>query len=113
MNDEISTWTVFLRPGEKILESALIGKKNPMGIPLKRQLILTDTPRLFYVDPVSMEAKGEIEWPKDDPVQIEECNRTTIKLSCRGRSYKFIDNKNGSQYWITRIQKAVLRPPVS
>ena len=28
----------------------------------RRQLILTDAPRLYYVDPVVMELKGEIPW---------------------------------------------------
>ena len=28
----------------------------------RRQLILTDAPRLYYVDPVAMELKGEIPW---------------------------------------------------
>ena len=28
----------------------------------RRQLILTDVPRLYYVDPVGMSLKGEIAW---------------------------------------------------
>ena len=28
----------------------------------RRQLILTDAPRLYYVDPVGMVLKGEIPW---------------------------------------------------
>ena len=28
----------------------------------RRQLILTDAPRLYYVDPVAMVLKGEIPW---------------------------------------------------
>ena len=34
----------------------------------RRQLVLTDKPRLFYLDPESMEVKGEIPWTKSHPV---------------------------------------------
>ncbi|RYH28490.1 hypothetical protein EON65_11995 [archaeon] len=34
----------------------------------RRQLILTDAPRLIYVDPTSMELKGEIPWTRAQPV---------------------------------------------
>ena len=35
----------------------------------KRQLILTDHPRLLYVDPDTMEYKGEIPWTAEHPVK--------------------------------------------
>jgi len=100
-------WNSFLRPGEKILTEGAVIKKNPMGIPLSRQLVLTDIPRLFYIDASTMIFKGEVEWPRDAPVAIEELSKTTIKLSCKGRSYKFTDSVNGARYWIDKIESVV------
>ena len=47
---------------ERIVLCGLVNKPNPMGATLMRQLILTSHKRLLYVDPASMELKGEIEW---------------------------------------------------
>mgnify|MGYP003385853508 CR=1 FL=1 len=52
----------FLKPGEMMVASGLVNKPNPMGLPHKRQLILTSGCRLIYVDPSKMEEKGSIEW---------------------------------------------------
>lgn len=60
-------WDIFLLPGERVVISELVGKKNPVGILKSRQLILTDTPRLFYVDPKRMVIKGQIAWTRDTP----------------------------------------------
>ena len=38
----------------------------------RRQLILTDAPRLYYIDPVDMELKGEIPW--SEALQVEQKN---------------------------------------
>ena len=38
----------------------------------RRQLILTDAPRLYYIDPVEMELKGEIPW--SDALEVEQKN---------------------------------------
>lgn len=60
-----SVWAPFLLPGdnEVIIETGLVLKKKGIfSKTRKRQLILTDFPRLFYVDPVKMEMCGEIPW---------------------------------------------------
>ena len=52
------------------------------GPPLKglfakrRQLILTDAPRLYYIDPVAMELKGEIPW--SEALKVEQKNWKTF-----------------------------------
>ena len=104
---EKTRWSDFLQEGESIIMEGTVIKKNPMGIPFNRQLILTSKPRLFYLDPQTSTFKGEIEWPRDCPVTVEEANKTTLKVSCKGRSYKFIDSKNGAQFWVDKLNSVV------
>lgn len=58
----------FLLKGEKIVYTKPVIKRVRLSAK-KRQLILTDKPRLIYIDPVSMEQKGEIPWSDDIIVQ--------------------------------------------
>lgn len=46
----------------------------------KRQLVLTDRPRLFYIDPDSMDLKGEIPWTMEYPVRcsVVSCLDNTL-----------------------------------
>lgn len=56
-----SKWSQFLRDEELIIKIGVVKKKRKLST-RKRQLILTDTPRLLYVDPEKMEIRGEIPW---------------------------------------------------
>jgi 3-phosphoinositide dependent protein kinase-1 len=51
------------------MTSGLVYKRRKLSIKL-RQLILTDGPRLFYLDPKKMEFKGEIPWSLIQKVEI-------------------------------------------
>lgn len=101
--EESVRWKEFMRPGEKIVAEAVITKNNQMGIAFLYILILTDTPRIFWVDPDEMNIKDEFEWPRDKPILYEAVNDLTIKISAKGREYKFTDERNGSQYWVCKI----------
>lgn len=46
---------------EVILESGLVWKRKGRSVK-KRQLILTNKPRIIYIDPKKMQQKGEIPW---------------------------------------------------
>lgn len=48
-------------PNELIVHMGLVVKRVGLSSK-KRQLILTDAPRLIYIDPNSMVQKGEIPW---------------------------------------------------
>lgn len=60
--DDNKRWAIFLHPGEELVLAGLCGKPNPMGIHLTRQLVLTSRKRLAYIDPKTMELKGQIQW---------------------------------------------------
>jgi hypothetical protein len=66
-DDGNQQWNRFFKEGESHVFSSTIYKTVGL-FSKKRQLILTDTPRLIYVDPVSMEQKGEIPWTKSHPI---------------------------------------------
>ena len=53
-----------MKEGELIIESGLVWKGQGRSAK-KRHLILTNSPRIFYIDPKSMKLKGEIPWSGD------------------------------------------------
>lgn len=93
---------------ERVVYSALIAKKNPVGIPYYRQLILTNTPRMLYIEPTTMTVKGEVVWKPEAPPVVEEVNRTTFSVSLKGdKTLKFIDATNGAAVWVTHIRRVL------
>ena len=62
------TWDKFLRPGEACVLTNLVWKRNGL-ISKRRQLILTNQKRLLYVNPRSMEFKGEVPWSDEAPIR--------------------------------------------
>lgn len=59
--EEAKKWRSFLQPDEGIIHSGLVWKRKGLSIK-KRRLLLTDTPRLIYIDEKRTEMKGEIPW---------------------------------------------------
>lgn len=102
--EDYSQWQIFLLSGETIIASSIIGKRNAMSVKIMRQLILTSTPRLIYVDPVTMTLKGEVKWLPDMDTRIEKVNASTIKIALEDRTYRFIDDIKGSQYWMYHLE---------
>jgi len=97
-------WERFLYEHEKQVFTGLIYKRKGM-FSKKRQLILTDRPRLFYIDPDSMDLKGEIPWTLEHPVQCSVKNSKEFDVLCSksGRSYHLYDSEAGSQIWVDLI----------
>jgi 3-phosphoinositide dependent protein kinase-1 len=100
--EEKKRWEKFLFGDENIMTSGLVYKRRKLSIKL-RQLILTDGPRLFYLDPKKMEFKGEIPWSLIQKVEI----RTDImwKVHTPKRIYHLEDVQKNSQRWEEEINK--------
>lgn len=92
-----SKWAKFLNPGEKVVLTGLTGKPNPFGIHYERQLILTSTKRLVYLDPKSMVKKGEITWTEEKKLKgtlptVSEKNNNAIEVldpTSKDKTYLF------------------------
>ena len=104
---EREKWSQFLNTDEDIITAGLVVKPSKIGLSHQRQLILTTTPRLIYVDPKKMELKGEVEWTKDDPPTIYALNKDTFEIAVSSRTYKFVDKTNLASYWINIVQDTV------
>ncbi len=59
--EETEKWKKFLLKDETIIESGLVCKRKGTSVK-KRQLILTNKPRILYIDPKKLVQKGEVPW---------------------------------------------------
>lgn len=100
--EERKEWESFLLENEQILESGLIYKRRKLSIK-KRMLILTDTPRIFYVDPRRRILKGEVPWSSKLYVEIK--NDVVWRINTPKRIYYLEDLKKNSQRWAEVIRK--------
>lgn len=67
---EKEKWKQFLNPGEQQILTGTVYKRKGL-FSKKRQLILTDKPRLLYIDGDKLELKGEIPWTYQYPVSCD------------------------------------------
>jgi 3-phosphoinositide dependent protein kinase-1 len=93
---DTSKWNLFLLKNEKIAFSSLVIKHRRMTSK-KRQLILTDRPRFFYVDETKMSLKGFIPWSKDIRVVVKSSKDFIIQTPTR--KYIMEDQFNNADQW--------------
>lgn len=105
---EVEHWTSFLYEGEEQLFSGITIKRKGL-FSKKRLLILTNHPRLFYVDPDTSEMKGEIPWTAQYPVQcsILDEHKFDILSTMSRRVYHLCDREVGSKAWVDLINAMV------
>merc|ERR1712137_990126 len=96
-NQKKSIWARFLSDDELIVENSAVVKQRGLS-KTKRQLIMTDKPRIFYVDPEKMVIKGEVPMSKD--VTAEARNSKAFNITVPGRAYKLTElNSNSLVGW--------------
>lgn len=90
----------FLEPGESVIMISMVKKLQKLSSK-KVQLILTNKPKLIYVDPSKLVVKGNIIWsdnPNDLNIQVSSPSNfkiCTVWFSC---FILFVANKLFSQY---------------
>mmetsp|Transcript_8401 Transcript_8401/g.35143 ORF Transcript_8401/g.35143 Transcript_8401/m.35143 type:complete len:486 (+) Transcript_8401:160-1617(+) len=95
-------WSKWLIPdSEMIVEMGLVFKKKGL-FPRKRQLVLTDLPRLFYIDPEKMLQKGEIPWSDDIFTDVK--SKTHFNIVTPKRTYILEDCQQNPFRWGESIE---------
>lgn len=100
--DQHEKWKKFLNDNEVILESGLVFKRRGRSVK-KRHLLLTNTPRIFYIDTKKMQKKGEVPWSTN--LRPEAKNNTAWFIHTPKRTYILDDVQGNSQRWVDAINK--------
>ncbi|OIT02134.1 PREDICTED: 3-phosphoinositide-dependent protein kinase 2-like [Nicotiana attenuata] len=99
-----SKWKQFLEPGESVLMISMV-KKIQKLTNKKVQLILTNKPKLIYVDPSKLVVKGNIIW-SDNPndLSIQVTSPSQFKICTPKKVMSFEDSKQRAQQWKKAIE---------
>ncbi|XP_031117127.1 3-phosphoinositide-dependent protein kinase 2-like [Ipomoea triloba] len=99
-----SKWQQFLEPGESVLMISMV-KKIQKLTNKKVQLILTNKPKLIYVDPSKLVVKGNIIW-SDNPndLNIQVISPSNFKICTPKKVLTFEDAKQRALQWKKAIE---------
>uniref|UniRef100_A0A7S2XYP6 PDK1-type PH domain-containing protein n=1 Tax=Fibrocapsa japonica TaxID=94617 RepID=A0A7S2XYP6_9STRA len=98
-------WRDLLYLSEEVVYAGLLYLRGFMGSRRKRELVLTSTPRLFFVVPGSTNSK-DIPWTREAPVSVQLKTDTTFNVVSGQKKFAFIDPK-GSQTWVDVIESVL------
>ncbi|XP_078096475.1 3-phosphoinositide-dependent protein kinase 1-like [Mustelus asterias] len=95
-------------PWHQFVENNLILKMGPVDkrkglFARRRQLLLTEGPHLYYVDPVNKILKGEIPWSQE--LRPEAKNFKTFFVHTPNRTYYLMDPSGNAHKWCRKIQE--------
>ncbi|XP_070580796.1 3-phosphoinositide-dependent protein kinase 1-like isoform X2 [Ptychodera flava] len=85
-----------------ILKMGLVDKRKGL-FARRRQLLLTEGPHLYYVDPENMVLKGEIPW--SPALRVESKNFKTFFVHTPNRTYYLMDPNNYALEWCKAIDE--------
>uniref|UniRef100_A0A8C1CS79 3-phosphoinositide-dependent protein kinase 1 n=2 Tax=Cyprinus carpio TaxID=7962 RepID=A0A8C1CS79_CYPCA len=99
---------LFLSQRHQFVENNLIYKMGPVDkrkglFARRRQLLLTEGPHLYYVDPVNKILKGEIPWSPE--LRPEAKNFKTFFVHTPNRTYYLMDPSGNADKWCKKIQE--------
>lgn len=94
-----SPWQQFIG-NRTILKDGLVDKRKGL-FAKRRQLILTEGPHLFYVDPQAMVLKGEIPWTKDLRPEVKSFKIFFVHTP--SRTYYLEDPSGFAVEWVKKI----------
>jgi 3-phosphoinositide dependent protein kinase-1 len=101
--EKVSPWHGFCRPKELIIKTGLVDKRRGL-FSKRRQLVLTDTPRLFYIDPVELRMMGEIQLAQAD-LTVQLRSAKTFFVHTPDRTYYLDDLERSAVTWCDMIEQ--------
>jgi 3-phosphoinositide dependent protein kinase-1 len=100
-SNENERWSIFLLKNEQVFHSKLVIKRRRLTAK-KRQLIITDRPRILYVDPDSMQLKGIVPWSRQ--LWIQKRTDKDFIIHTPGRKYVLESLDNDVDGWVNAIE---------
>eukprot|EP00755_Sulcionema_specki_P019875 Sspe_Gene.70559::Locus_41665_Transcript_1_1_Confidence_1.000_Length_1360::g.70559::m.70559/K06276/PDPK1; 3-phosphoinositide dependent protein kinase-1 len=97
----------FLLSGEEVVYASEVIKTRHLISKKKRNLVLTNYPRLFYVEPGQSVVKDHVEW--SEGLYAEPKSRTEFKVVTKNRVYDFEDLAGHAHLWSSKINHQVVQ----
>lgn len=97
-----SPWHKYLNAGELIIKTGPVEKRKGL-FAKRRQLVLTDTPRIVYIDAEAGIVKGEIPWSEDMFPQFKTMSVFFIHTPMR--TYYLEDVERAAITWVDTLQQ--------
>lgn len=94
-------WGMFLHDDEDIVEAGFVYKRRKMSRH-KRFFILSDLPRIVYVDTKKMEKKGDIIITPETRIDVK--NTSTFNIVLPKRTYVLEDVNNNASKWKEAVE---------